>query len=405
MMKPEAQYDVEGVLLPRPFKIRRLGHFGVDLHDMEAGLRFYVHDLGFRITDALDLGRVPRLEKLVEGVNDPHLYFTSHSSDHHSILLNHRIISERMGVTSGEVTVNQITWQVGSLREIVNAHDYLCSKGVEVVRIGRDMPGGNWHVYFRDPDGHQNEMYYGIDQIGWQHRSRPYAMYYRGFRERPPLPQMSESDEIEEAIAKGIDVQSGYRGTETGTATHDVGGILLRRPFKITRIGPVSIFVSDVDASAKFYTELLGFVQTEEVTIKGHSCRFLRASSEHHILALFPKGLRAELNLNDRTSLAMFGLEVGSYRQLRDAIEFLRVRGWKILSGLPSEIHTGIDYAGFVLDPEGHCMMLYYYMEQIGWDGRPRPPELRRATAPQWPEQLEPLSDTYMDQTFKGPLG
>jgi catechol 2,3-dioxygenase-like lactoylglutathione lyase family enzyme len=310
-----------------------------------------------------------------------------------------------MGVTSGEVTVNQITWQVGSLREIVNAHDYLSSKGVEVVRIGRDMPGGNWHVYFRDPDGHQNEMYYGIDQNGWQRRSRPYAMYYRGFRERPPLPQMSESDEIEEAIAKGIDIQSGYRSTESGIATHDVGGILLRRPFKITRIGPVSIFVSDVDASAKFYTELLGFVQTEEVAIKGHSCRFLRAGSEHHVLALFPKGLRAELNLNDRTSLAMFGLEVGSYRQLRDAMEFLRARGWKILSGLPAEIHTGIDYAGFVLDPEGHCMMLYYYMEQIGWDGRPRPPELRRATAPQWPEQLDPLSDTYVDQTFRGPLG
>ena len=123
------------------------------------------------------------------------------------------------------------------------------------------------------------------------------------------------------------------------------------------------------------------------------------------MLALFPKSLRAELKLNPRTSLATFGLEVGSYRQLRDAIEFLRARGWTILSELPAELHLGIDYAAFVLDPEGHCMMLYYYMEQIGWDGRPRPPELRRATAAKWPEQLEPLSDTYVDQTFPGPLG
>lgn len=405
MTKDEVQYNVEGILLARPFKIRRLGHFGVDLHDMEAGLRFYVQDLGFRITDALDLGRMPRLTSLVEGVDDPHVYFTSHGSDHHSMLLNHRMISERMGVTSGEVTVNQLTWQVGSLREVVDGHDYLSSRGVDVVRIGRDMPGGNWHVYLRDPDGHQNELYYGIEQIGWQRRSRPYAMYYRGFRERPPLPQMSENDEVEEALAKGIDLQSGYRPTETGTATHDVGGILLRRPFKITRIGPVSIFVNDVDASAEFYTGLLGLVQTEEVTLKGHSCRFLRAGNEHHVLALFPKNLRAELNLNPRSTLAAFGLEVGSYRQLRDAIEFLRVRGWTLLCGLPAEIHLGIDYAGFVLDPDGHCMMLYYYMEQIGWDGRPRPPELRRNTALEWPEQLEPLSDTYVDQTFPGPLG
>ena len=405
MATSEPGYDVEGVRLPRPFKIRRLGHFGVDLYDMAAGLRFYVQDLGFRITDVLDLAAVPGAARLVEGVEDPRLYFTSHSSDHHALLLNHRAISERMGAASGEVTLNQITWQVGSLREVVDASDFLTGSGVEVVRVGRDMPGGNWHVYFRDPDGHQNELYYGIEQIGWQRRSRPYAMYDRGFRKRPPLPQMSEGDEIEAAIAKGVDLQSGYRPTESADATHEVGGVLLRRPFKITRIGPISLFVDDMDASARFYTELLGLAQTEEITINGHACRFLRAGSEHHVLALFPKALRSELKLNDRSTLAAMGLEVGSYRQLREAVAFLRARGWTILSGVPAELHLGVDYAAFVLDPDGHCMMLYYYMEQIGWDGRPRPPELRRVTAPEWPDQLEPLSDTYVDQTFPGPLG
>jgi catechol 2,3-dioxygenase-like lactoylglutathione lyase family enzyme len=399
------RYDVEGMLLERPFRIRRLGHFGVDLRDMEAGLRFYVRDLGFRITDALDLGAIPPLAGLVEGVDDPRLYFTSHGSDHHALLMNHRTISERMGVTGGEVTINQLTWQVGSLREVVDGCDYLTSMGAEVVRIGRDMPGANWHVYFRDPDGHQNELYYGMEQIGWQRRSRPSAMYDRGFRERPALPQISEDDEVEAAIARGVDLQSGYRPTETGPATHDVGGVLLRRPFKITRIGPVSIFVDDVEASTRFYAGLLGLVQTEEVSLNGSPCRFLRAGGEHHVLGLFPKSLRAELNLNPRSTLAAFGLEVGSYRQLRDAVTFLRERGWTIRSELPAEVHPGIDYAAFVLDPEGHCMMLYSYMEQVGWDGRPRPAALRRATAREWPEQLEPLSDTYADQTFQGPLG
>ena len=28
--------------------------------------------------------------------------------------------------------------------------------------------------------------------------------------------------------------------------------------------------------------------------------------------------------------------------------------------------------------PDGHCIQLYYYMEQVGWDGRPRPAALRR---------------------------
>src|SRR5216684_3037755 len=279
MTTDETHYDVEGILLPRPFKIRRLGHFGLDLRDVEAGLRFYVQDLGFRITDALNLGRIAPLASLVEGVDDPLLYFTSHGSDHHSLLLNHRLISERMGVTSGEVTVNQLTWQVGSLREVVNARDYLNSKGVEVVRIGRDMPGGNWHVYFRDPDGHQNEIYYGIEQVGWQRHSRPYAMYNRRFSEKPPLPQMSESDEVEEAIAKGIDLMSGFRPKENGAPTYDVGGVLLRRPFKITRIGPACIFVNDVAASREFYARILGLVETERTVVEGKECQFLRAGT------------------------------------------------------------------------------------------------------------------------------
>lgn len=54
-----------------------------------------------------------------------------------------------------------------------------------------------------------------------------------------------------------------------------------------------------------------------------------------------------------------------------------------------------------VLDPEGHCVQLYYYMEQIGWDGLPRPAHLRRAD---WPESLEPQSDTFTDTPFQGPL-
>ena len=44
-------------------------------------------------------------------------------------------------------------------------------------------------------------------------------------------------------------------------------------------------------------------------------------------------------------------------------------------------------------------------MEQIGWDGRVRPASQRRSTAGAWPETLEPLSDTYVDQVFQGPLG
>jgi hypothetical protein len=96
---------------------------------------------------------------------------------------------------------------------------------------------------------------------------------------------------------------------------------------------------------------------------------------------------------------------VGSYGQLRNAITFLKERGAKFVNSIPPDLHPGIDYAAHVLDPDGHAIQLYYYMEQVGWDGKPRPKELRRVMREEWPEVLEPLSDTYVDQTFQGPLG
>ena len=101
----------------------------------------------------------------------------------------------------------------------------------------------------------------------------------------------------------------------------------------------------------------------------------------------------------------LFGVEVASYTQLRRAVEFLKTRGVKFVD-IPPELHPGIDYSAFAIDPDGHCVQLYYYMEQVGWDGAVRPASQRRAVnGGAWPETLEPLSDTYVDQVFQGPLG
>ena len=65
----------------------------------------------------------------------------------------------------------------------------------------------------------------------------------------------------------------------------------------------------------------------------------------------------------------------------------------------------GIDFAAYATDPDGHMIQLYYYMEQLGWQGTLRLKELRRSNGGVWPETLEPMSDTYVDQVFQGPLG
>jgi catechol-2,3-dioxygenase len=51
---------VGGVRMERPFQIRRLGHFGLDMENIEAARDFYMQNFGFRIADPLDLGhRLP----------------------------------------------------------------------------------------------------------------------------------------------------------------------------------------------------------------------------------------------------------------------------------------------------------------------------------------------------------
>lgn len=402
------QYSVGGVLMPQPFKIRRLGHFGFNVTKLSECVTFYRDYLGFKVSDVLDFSSLPGLGEALKDVPDTKGYFFHYGGDHHAFVLFNANVMEKLMPSQGEgdVTINQITWQTGSLAEVVNGHNYFTERETPLMRVGRDMPGSNWHVYVYDPDGHINELYYGIEQVGWNALSKPREMYYRGFQELPSLPQISEQAELEEAIRKGIDVNSGYRFEETMEAEYEVEGVLLPRPFKITKIGPVDIFVKDLDASVDFYTNTLGFKITEEVDFQGHRVVFLRNGTEHHSIGLFPKALRETLGLSSNSSCLSFGVEVGSYQQLKNGVAYLQKNG-VAFKEIPSQLHPGIDFAAYAVDPEGHCVKLYYYMEQVGWDGKPRPREMRRESLPvsRWPEVLDPMSDTYADQTFQGPLG
>ena len=85
MHKDEAQFDVGGVRLARPFRIRRLGHFGVNVAEPERSKDFYCRLLGFRISDPLDFA--PRLPEALRANVGPTVgYFARHGTDHHSFV-------------------------------------------------------------------------------------------------------------------------------------------------------------------------------------------------------------------------------------------------------------------------------------------------------------------------------
>ena len=112
-------YSVGGVTMPRPFKLRRLGHFGLDVHDMDACLHFYHDLLGFKLSDIIDFGSRPRNAEILKGIKNTKGYFTHYGGDHHAFVLFPKEARDAMARARGaeprDVDINQITWQVGSL--------------------------------------------------------------------------------------------------------------------------------------------------------------------------------------------------------------------------------------------------------------------------------------------------
>jgi catechol 2,3-dioxygenase-like lactoylglutathione lyase family enzyme len=402
-----SRFNVGGVLLDRPFKILRLGHFGFDMHDTAAGCEFYSDLLGLRIVDRLDFRNIVPDPKVLEGIEQTTAYFMNYGTDHHSFVVFPKAAIDAVGrkPDRGDMFINQMSWQVGSLREVRDALDWFGSIGNRISRIGRDMPGSNWHSYPYDPEGHINETFYGMEQIGWNLRSKPRSMYSRGFRERPDLPQISEYQEIEYSRANGDDLLAGTRIEEKRPFEFDVAGIMMARPFKITKVGPARLWVRDMENVVRFYTQLFGLRVTEEIEWQGHRCVFLRANTEHHSLALYPEAMRPALGLADNTSCFSFGFRIATYEQLKAAIAFLEAEDVEIRY-LPPELFPGMDYTAFAIDPQGHAIQLYAYMEQVGWDGRPMPADRRRQVQPggAWPDALEPVADEYTGEVFLGPL-
>ena len=149
-----AEFDVGGVRLPRPFRVRRLGHFGVNVDNPDTILDFYCRLLGFKVADQIDYtGRLPEEELARLGPRKG--YFARHGTEHHSFVIFPKHVARAVyeSPADSDVTINQITWQVGSLREVVDGFEYFKHRGYAIHRAGRDLPGSNWNVYPFDPDG------------------------------------------------------------------------------------------------------------------------------------------------------------------------------------------------------------------------------------------------------------
>jgi len=69
--------------------------------------------------------------------------------------------------------MNHVAFEVSTLDELLHVRQHLEKHNVLIDFQGRRRAGVQLAVEFRDPDGHRLEIYWGIDQFGFDDRARP----------------------------------------------------------------------------------------------------------------------------------------------------------------------------------------------------------------------------------------
>jgi catechol 2,3-dioxygenase-like lactoylglutathione lyase family enzyme len=140
--------------------------------------------------------------------------------------------------------------------------------------------------------------------------------------------------------------------------------------FQLRKIGHVVLNCRNLERSIRFYTEVLGFelsdVYPEEMVPGGMA--FLRCNTDHHGIGLVGSLDRAATNLD----LNHLAFEVGSLDEVLLAAKRLHEHGATV--DFEGRRRAGVQIAVEFRDPDGHRLEIYWGIDQIGSDGRVRPP-------------------------------
>ncbi len=145
-------------------KIKRLGHVGIFVRDVEKSKKFYKEILGFKVSD----------------VNEQGIVFLRCSTDHHDTVLVPLPKESEGSATAERREIQQISYEVDQVEDLRKALKFLKENGVTIASGLRQRgPGNDKTLDFLDPDGNNIQLYCEMDQIGWDGVSRPKEMWVR----------------------------------------------------------------------------------------------------------------------------------------------------------------------------------------------------------------------------------
>lgn len=146
-------------------------------------------------------------------------------------------------------------------------------------------------------------------------------------------------------------------------------------PIKVNKLGHFVYEVTDIERTAKFWTEVMGFHETDR---NEHGMVFFRCAKDHHAIGLRPS--KAKRRPDPGTALRMehLAFEVDSPEILLKARDYLKANNIPIV--FEGRKGAGCNISINFLDPDGYEFEIYCMMDQIDETGRLRPKEQFRRT-------------------------
>ena len=131
---------------------------------------------------------------------------------------------------------------------------------------------------------------------------------------------------------------------------------------EVKELGHIVLYVRDLEASRKFYGDVLGW---REVTRLGEVGAMFSSGRTHHELLLLEVGPDAQpIPPGRRVGMYHFGLKIGETDdELREAIGRLQEAGVTIVG---TADHT-VTHSVYIVDPDGNEIELYIDVQPEVW--------------------------------------
>ena len=133
---------------------------------------------------------------------------------------------------------------------------------------------------------------------------------------------------------------------------------------EVKELGHVVLFVSDVERSRHFYTDVLGFHELHREGQRANTAMYSTGRT-HHELYLMQVGDDAQpIPEGRRLGLYHIGIKIGTTdEELQDALAELQEAGVRVV-GSNDHGHT---HSLYILDPDGNEIELYIDVQPETW--------------------------------------